>query len=136
MDKRKFFKKWNGKQLEDWGGVVSPEYRSFQRSLGLFMDSIAKEMGAEVTRKSNMHYDESYFVRKGENCVYVSHSNHLWNRTKIKLEDDAFLVRTAKSENDFHGGDNNYTDIWGLSNLIWKLLGESGVFENCGTKVA
>ena len=46
-----FIKKWDGLFLEDWGSVVSPEYKKFQNAMVRELRRIAKSIGADYYAK-------------------------------------------------------------------------------------
>ena len=114
----KFYNKYNNRELQDDGYRVSEEYKKFQKDLYNDLKKLAKEKGYEITKKTYGHYFESFFFRNGDKYVYVHHGD--LNRTYIDFDHNCFfLVRTAKDDNDYRGGTNDYCCY---SNLILKLI--------------
>ena len=95
-------------------------YKSFERKYINYLKSIAKEYGWNVVNVGKNHYEFSLFFENNGKFVYVSISdvryfkNEFWNR---------ILYRTAKSEKDYTGGRNCYTNIGNLKYAIYGLLG-------------
>lgn len=123
-----FFRKWHGKQLEDWGGYRSNEYKSFERAFHKILKSIADDINAELVWFTPMHYDESAMFCRDGKYVYLRHSNNLFNRSTPVLHH--ILIRTAEHSKDYKGGPNNYSDWADLANNIDRLLGGNGDIED------
>ena len=123
-----FYRKWHGVPLEDWGWVVSPEYRGFQRAFKNLFKKIADDLGGEVVNFIASHYDEDVFIRRGDKYVNILHRNQLFNRSTPWLK--SWCIRTAASATDYHGGTNNWVDYVSLVNEIDRLLGGNGKIED------
>lgn len=124
----KFFRDWHGYPLEDWGSVMSDEYKEFEKEFKKILNSMAKDMGARLVWFHPMHYDESAMFERNGKFVYLSHSNQLFNRSTPYLHH--MLIRTAEHAEDYHGGSNNYVNWSHLTNAIDRLLGGDGEIED------
>lgn len=128
MDKtKKFISKWDRKKLEDWGSTVSTEYNMFQNAFMKAMSDIAESLGGRLAKYSKGHYDMSGFIEKNGKYVYFCYSNYA-DRSRVKLTDDPnsfccpMYVRTAKNEDDYHGGTNHDVPFSMCEDVIRKLL--------------
>ena len=92
--------------VSDWGGVKSPSFKSFARK---FKNDFVKELAkvnCKITGFNTGHYYISGFFRdQDDNCFYFSISD------VRHFGFGKMLYRTAKDENDFTGGHNQYFDI-------------------------
>ena len=117
-----FFKKWNGKQLQDCGSYVSKEFISFQTAFRNEVKRICAEIGAELVAFRGGHYDMSGFICRNGHFVYFCYSNYR-NRTKVDLTSrQAFYCRTAANENDYRGGINNNVPFTDAKETFDRLL--------------
>ena len=128
VDVKSFIRKWNGRQLEDDGSVVSKEFHSFQVAFFNAMRKIAHGIGGELLKPSYGHYDMSGFIKRGDKYVYFSYSN-VGNRTCVSLKGTnlngprrPLYFRTAANDRDYRGGYNNFTSFEECEELIDKLL--------------
>ena len=85
-------------------------YRLFlNRRIGIvigveFIDSVCDELLVDLI--GNIEF--SCFIRSEDKCVYLSISDvRYWKNAWY----EHILIRLAKDETDFHGGQNHYTDI-------------------------
>lgn len=123
-----FYKKWNGKRLEDDGVTVSRQYRGFQTAFKNILEDIAKDLGARLVWFSKGHYDETAMFERGGRFAYLSHSNNVYERATPELK--SVLIRTASHERDYTGGPNNFVDWCNLTNQLDRLLGGKGEVED------
>lgn len=123
-----FYKKWNGKRLEDDGVTVSRQYRGFQTAFKNILEGIAKDLGARLVWFSKGHYDETAMFERGGRFAYLSHSNNIYGRSTPSF--NSILVRTASHEKDYTGGPNNFVRWIYLTNEIDRLLGGRGDVED------
>ena len=124
-DVKNFIKKWNHRHLEDWGSVVSPEFKSFQTAFINAMKKIAESCGGELVKSNKGHYYMSGFIKKGDKYIYFSYSS--LDRTHVLLTPDyssfpPMCVRTAQSDTDYHGGTNNNLAFSECEAVIQRLL--------------
>ena len=59
----KFLKKWYDKEIEDWGGETSPEYRNFQTNYRSVINDFCKDIGMKLHSFSKNHYEFSAVVK-------------------------------------------------------------------------
>lgn len=117
----KFYKKYNGKTLQDNGSEVSKEYANFQNAFLRLMKSMTKEINANVVKSNKGHYFTSLFIERNNKYAYVYFSGNIYRRTHIEL--DNILYRTTKDDKDYCGGFNQYTNLRNLPKELNKLLG-------------
>lgn len=121
MKLENFYKKYNNHQMEDWGSVMSEEYKVFQRNQKSVIKGICEEIGANLVRCLNGHYFESYSVEKDGKYVYIC-ENMLDRCNKNFDLFSAYLIRTQINPDDHTGGPNHYTSLFELKKSIKFLL--------------
>ena len=102
------------------GCYTGEDYKSFQTKYINFLPSICKQNHWQLVNVGRNHYCFSAFIKSAENkCVYVSISdvrfftNEWYNN---------ILIRTAKNEQDYHGGFNHRTTLKELEMKAMELL--------------
>lgn len=102
------------------GCYTGDDYKSFQTKYINFLRSICKQNHWQLVNVGRNHYYFSAFIKSAENkCVYVSISdvrfftNEWYNN---------ILIRTAKNEQDYHGGFNHRTTLKELEMKAMELL--------------
>lgn len=102
------------------GCYTGDDYKSFQTKYINFLRSICKQNHWQLVNVGRNHYCFSAFIKSAENkCVYVSISdvrfftNEWYNN---------ILIRTAKNEQDYHGGFNHLTTLKELEMKAMELL--------------
>lgn len=102
------------------GCYTGEDYKSFQTKYINFLRSICKQNHWQLVNVGRNHYSFSAFIKSAENkCVYVSISdvrfftNEWYNN---------ILIRTAKNEQDYHGGFNHRTTLKELEMKAMELL--------------
>ena len=102
------------------GCYTGDDYKSFQTKYINFLRSICKQNHWQLANVGRNHYCFSAFIKSAENkCVYVSISdvrfftNEWYNN---------ILIRTAKNEQDYHGGFNHRTTLKELEMKAMELL--------------
>ena len=124
--RRKFIKKWHGKPIKDDGSYTSRQFNSFAKELKTVISQEAERMGITLTNYSAGHYFVSGFLAVRDDAyVYFSYDVPRGELPLDLTKKDAcygFLVRTAKNETDYTGGQNHFTDFAGLFELSEKLL--------------
>ena len=102
------------------GCYTGDDYKSFQTKYINFLRSICKQNHWQLVNDGRNHYCFSSFIKSAENkCVYVSISdvrfftNEWYNN---------ILIRTAKNEQDYHGGFNHRTTLKELEMKAMELL--------------
>ena len=102
------------------GCYTGEDYKNFQTKYINFLRSICKQNHWQLVNVGRNHYCFSAFIKSAENkCVYVSISdvrfftNEWYNN---------ILIRTAKNEQDYHGGFNHRTTLKELEMKAMELL--------------
>lgn len=113
----------NHKTLTDAGSKVSRQYRNYQTALINVMERVANGICANLVKATKGHYFTTMFIEKDGKFVYVSFENIKGARTYIDFDCPFnLLVRTAKDENDYEGGNNIFTTFPNLRETIKMLL--------------
>lgn len=118
MTVEKFLDKWYDKEIEDWCGETSPEYRNFQMNYRSVLKDISKNIGMELYSFNKNHYDFSAVLRSNvtNQYYYISISDV---RTWKNEWADKVLYRTMEHEKDWTGGSNHYSTLEKLAiNLL------------------
>ena len=115
----KDLKKYIGYEFSS-GCYTGDDYKSFQTKYINFLKAICKQNHWQLVNVGRNHYCFSAFIKSAENkCVYVSISD-------VRYFSDEWynhiLIRTAKDEQDYRGGFNNYTTLDGLELRTCELL--------------
>lgn len=114
----KEMRKYLNRSIEDYGGITSPDYETFQRKYKNCIKTIASEIGGELVNFSPNHYEFSCFVKRNDKFVYISISDvRYWKNEWY----NHILIRTAQHEKDYHGGSNDYTNLDNLRDKIIEL---------------
>ena len=104
-------KKYFGYEFSS-GCYTGEDYKIFERKYLKHIKNICEDFSWEFVKGNKGHYFCSAFVKNKQNSfVYISIEDVRYR------QDEWFgnvLVRTAKDEKDYRGGQNNYC---GLSNL-------------------
>lgn len=102
------------------GCYTGDDYKSFQTKYINFLRSICKQNHWQLVNVGRNHYCFSAFIKSAESkCVYVSigdvrfFTNEWYNN---------ILIRTAKNEQDYHGGFNHRTTLKELEMKAMELL--------------
>ena len=118
-----FTKKYQGRILEDGGAYKSQEFIQFARDMKSTIREVCKDNGAELVKFSVGHYDVSGFALKNGRYVYFSYSEP--RHWPIDLNDSGYmngiLIRTAEHDKDFHGGYNNFCNIYTFADKLNRL---------------
>lgn len=112
-------KKYIGYEFSS-GCYTGDDYKSFQTKYINFLKAICNQNHWQLVNVGRNHYCFSAFIKSAENkCVYVSISD-------VRYFSDEWynhiLIRTAKDEQDYRGGFNNYTTLDGLELRACELL--------------
>ena len=102
------------------GCYTGEDYKSFQTKYINFLRSICKQNPWQLVNVGRNHYCFSAFIKSAENkCVYVSISD-----VRIFTNEwyNNILIRTAKNEQDYHGGFNHRTTLKELEMKAMELL--------------
>ena len=115
----KDLKKYVGYEFSS-GCYTGDDYKSFQTKYINYLRSVCKQNHLQLVNVGKNHYCFSAFIKSAENkCVYVSISD-------VRYFSDEWynhiLIRTAKNEQDYRGGFNNYTTLDSLEGTAADLL--------------
>ena len=116
----KFIRKWDNSTIEDMCGVCSPSYKAYHKALMAEIEKIASDINGNLVKRNCGHYFSTCFIKHNGKYVYISYESLM--RTRVCLASGAsFLIRSAKDENDYTGGSNNYCSLSEISNYVEKL---------------
>lgn len=102
------------------GCYTGEDYKSFQTKYINFLRSICKQNHWRLVNVGRNHYCFSAFIKSAENkCVYVSISDVRFFTNEWYSN---ILIRTAKNEQDYHGGFNHRTTLKELEMKAMELL--------------
>jgi len=113
--------KWVNHEFES-SSSKTPEFKQFARDF--FSDLKKLCEGYEIVSKNVGHFYVSGFLKKDDKFVYFSASDvrHFPNEWFNRV-----LIRTAKNEKDYTGGNNTYTKFKDIKNSVDNLLQNSKV---------
>lgn len=101
-------------------GVCSPSYRAYHKALMTEIGKIASDINGNLVKRICGHYFSSCFIKHNGKYVYISYEPLM--RTRVCLTSGtSFLIRSAKDENDYIGGSNNFCSLSEISNYVEKL---------------
>lgn len=102
------------------GCYTGDDYKSFQTKYINFLRSICKQNHWQLVNVGRNHYCFSAFIKSAENkCVYISISDVRFFTNEWYSN---ILIRTAKNEQDYHGGFNHRTTLRELEMKAMELL--------------
>ena len=102
------------------GCYTGDDYKSFQTKYINYLRSICKQNHWQLVNVGRNHYCFSAFIKSAENkCVYVSISDVRFFTNEWC---NNILIRTAKNEQDYHGGFNHRTTLKELEMKAMELL--------------
>ena len=111
-------RKYLNKNIDDYGSVCSPDYKTFERKYKNYLKQVAKSVNGELVQFNPNHYEFSCFIERNGKFVYVSISDvRYWHNQWY----NNILIRTAQSTKDYRGGSNNYTDLENIGEKIIAL---------------
>lgn len=105
------------------GCYTGDDYKSFQTKYINYLKGICANNNWRLVNVGKNHYCFSAFIKGGrENkCVYISISDVRYFTNEWY---NHILIRTAKTETDYYGGFNNYTNLECLEGKIAEMLNE------------
>lgn len=119
MDLQKLYKKYYNHEFENWGGVTSPDYRTFQTAYMNGLKQLCKENNWQLVSFNKNHYEFSAVIKRDDGQhIYFSISDVRYFHNEWA---NNILVRTMKHEKDWTGGSNNFTDIHNIMKAINQL---------------
>lgn len=120
MTINKFLNKWYDKEIEDWGGETSPEYRNFQTNYRSVIKDFCNDIGMELHSFSKNHYEFSAVVKSNttNQFYYISISDVRYWKNEWA---NNILYRTMQHDKDWTGGSNRYTTLQELAENLLNL---------------
>lgn len=113
----KTLKPYLHRDIEDWGGYTSDDYKSFSRKYRNLLKRLCKEKGYELVWFHDNHYEFTCMFKSGEKYIYFSISDvRYWKNEWF----NQILVRYAINEKDY-GGWHSVNDYTTLPELESKL---------------
>lgn len=101
------------------GCYTGEDYKQFERKYINYLKSLCKDNGWEFVRALKNHYEFSAFLKANNQFVYFNISDvRYW----LNEWYNHILIRTAESDKDYHGGQNNYTNLPDLTKNILRLV--------------
>lgn len=122
---QKIYKKYQGVAIEDDLAYVSKEFKQFASYFKRRLKMNLEDRGMNLVEFHVGHYDFGGFAEKDGKYVYFSYNCPRYG-TPINFEKtdcmEGFLYRTAKSEKDYTGGRNHFTNLLQLVPEIERLI--------------
>jgi len=115
MSSLKELQRYLNKDIENYGGITSPEYRSFERKFKNYIEKVMIDNGGELVKFNPNHYEFSCFVKRNNKYLYISISDVRYFKNSWY---NNILIRTANNEKDYSGGRNDYTSLQCLDKKI------------------
>lgn len=103
------------------GCETGEDYKSFQRKYIHYLRSLCNENNWDLIVSCKSHYWFSVFIRnQAGNYLYLSISDVRFFKNEWF---ERILIRTAKNEKDYHGGQNHRTSLPNLTQTANFLFG-------------
>lgn len=106
--------------IENWGAVISDDFKNFARLYQSMLKRMCKRNNWQLVNFNRGHYYCSWFIKNEQGQhIYMSFSDvryfshDWWN---------SILYRTAKSDSDYTGGCNCYTDLVTMEGHIRRMF--------------
>lgn len=125
----RFIEKYHNRILTDAGAYKSDEFVRFALDFKSAIKDELKSIGAKLVSFSVNHYDVSGFIERAGKYVYFSYSEPRYLRIDVNRSDAmmGILTRTAKSDTDYRGGVNHFTNFYGFKTMVDTLLDVKGM---------
>ena len=101
------------------GCETGEDYKKFERKYISYLKALCKENGWELVNVSKGHYEFSAFFKCNNKYVYFKISDVRYFKNEWF---NHILIRTAKSEKDYTGGQNHYTNLMDLPVKLQTLF--------------
>ena len=116
MKSLRTLKKYIGHTFEDWGGVTSDDYKTFQTQYLKYIKDVCDAHGWSLIGRNRNHYEFSAVIQRTDGVyVYVSISDVRYFKNGWYKD---ILVRTMKHATDWKGNTNNSCTLDELENMI------------------
>ena len=116
----KFLSIWYDKNIEDWGGDTSLEYRNFQSNYRSVLKEICKDINMELHSFNKNHYEFTAIIKSNvtEKFYYISIVDvRIWKNEWA----NNILYRTMEHDKDWTGGDNRFCKLKDLATRLIDL---------------
>ena len=100
------------------GCYTGEDYKEFERKYINYLKTICKENGWRFVNALKNHYEFSAFLEVNYHFIYFSICDVRYFKNEWY---NNILIRTAKSDKDYTGGSNYYTDLPNLRDNIIKI---------------
>lgn len=119
---KRFAKEYNGRAIEDAGAYKSDDFKSLARK---FRNALKREFpDFEIPKYLVGHYGVSGFLKKDGVHIYFA-----WDvprhGTSINTSDkgamNGVLIRAAKHDSDYTGGENNFCSVEDMGKSVRAL---------------
>lgn len=120
MKVKSFLKKWYNATIEDYGGVTSPEYKTFQKEYKAVLKEICRNNNWSIHNFINGHYEFCCVLKSDINNQYEYFSIsdvRYWHNEWA----DRILYRSMENDHDWHGGYNNYCRLADFDSVLKNL---------------
>lgn len=102
------------------GPYTGKDYLTFQTKYINYLRTLCRNNGWELVNVGRNHYCFTCFIKNAENkYIYLSVSDVRGYKPEWYTN---VLIRTAASEKDYHGGNNNYTSLEDLQESLTRLF--------------
>lgn len=120
MKVKEFLNTWLDREIEDWGGTTSQEYKDFQRNYRSVLKEIGKDIGLELHSFNKNHYEFSAVMKSNitNQFYYISISDVRYWKNEWA---NNILYRTMEHDHDWTGGSNRYSTLENLSENLLNL---------------
>lgn len=111
--------KYRNHYFDDFGGVVSPDYTTFETKYINYLKRVCKRNKWLFVKANRNHYCFSAVIQRDDGqYIYISisdvrHFNNAWYKT--------ILFRTMKHSTDWTGGTNNHCILDELESCLKKV---------------
>ena len=122
----KLRKRYNKKSIEDEGGYMSREAKSF---VTCFRNALKREFPEATVNIRSGHYDLSGFIGINDKIIYIMYSIPRYE-APFDFDDTSCMngvcYRTAKDYKDYKGGPNHFCSLSQLTDRL-SFFFENGV---------
>lgn len=103
------FKNYDGHTIVNEGSVCSQDFKEFSEAFKSYL----KDNGINVVKHNCNHYDFSGFAKENDAYVYYSWTWDRYHPIKVNSDSiiDSIMVRFAKSDHDYNGGNNRFCSL-------------------------
>lgn len=117
MKVKDFLKQWYDREIENWGGTTSQEYKDFQRGYRNVLKEIGKEIRMELHSFNKNHYEFSAVMQSTitKQFYYISISDVRYFKNEWA---NKILYRTMAHDKDWTGGSNRFCSLENLSKSL------------------